>query len=277
MKRIHRCSALALALVLALSLTAVSAKKKTADAKTSATKADKTSTAAATPAPGATPAPVAMEEMPKPNPDAKAEAAVTEPEGMALFELPTQESSILAQMEAGSVLTLLRLGLSWCRVKSGETEGWVPTYALSFGYGSPQPGLALVSAPRGKLTLRADVTTKSKALGTVPSGRVVLLLAKGEPFSLIRHEGLEGYVLTAHLKEETVRRELGTLTNVISVDPAREANVRLRALPSRKGEVYTTVRSGSQVVVLDVRDGWAQIEVEGFHGYMMEEYLKKPE
>jgi len=283
-KRTYRWTALALALMLAFSLPAALAQEDLltvgegiADVKTSATKASKEDTAAVTPAPAPTLAPVTKEEMPKPNSDAKAEAIVTEPAGTALFGLPATESPVLAQLEAGSVLTLLRLGLSWSRVKNGETEGWVPTYSLSFAYGSPQPVLAFVSAPGGKLTLRAEMTTKSKALGTVPSGRAVLLLAKSETFSLIRHESLEGYVLTAHLKEETALRELGTLTNVISVDPTREANVRLRAQPSRQGAVYTTVKSGQQVVVLEIKDGWARIEYEGYHGYMMEEYLKQPE
>ncbi len=291
MKRTRKRTALALTLALMMTLTLPAGLAKgepptsggdalvyaKADAKTGATKTASENTVTAIPAPGPAQVPLSGEEMSKPNPEAKAEAIVTEPEGMALFELPAQESSILAHTEAGSVVALMRLGLSWSRVKSGETEGWVPTYALSFAYGSPQPALALVSAPGGKLTLRADVTTRSKALGSVPSGRAVLLLAKGDPFSLIRHEDLEGYVLTAYLKEESVRRELGTLTNVVSVDPTREANVRLRALPSRRGAVYTTVKSGSQVVVLDVKDGWAQIEVEGYHGYMMEDYLKQPE
>ncbi len=295
MKRTQKWTALALALalMLAFSSPSVLAQGETATpgmetlpketlpeetpAAETAAEATPENTVTATPAPAATLAPVTKEEMPKPSPDARAEAVVTEPEGMALFELPAQESTILGRLEAGSVLTLQRLGQTWCRVKSGETEGWVPTYALGFGYGSPQPALALIAAPGGKLTLRAEMTTKSKAMGSVPSGRAVLLLAKSEPFSLIRHENLEGYVLTAHLEEEPVVRELGTLTNVISVDPTREANVRLRAQPSRKGAVYTTVKSGQQVVVMDVKDGWARIEYEGYHGYMMEDYLKQPE
>lgn len=289
MKRTHRWTALALSLMLSFSFSAVFAQedpltaggktlpKETIDVKASATDTRKKESAAVSPAAEPTLAPALKDEIPKPDPDVKAEAIVTEPSGTALFGLPAMESPVLAQLEAGSVLALLRLGISWSRVKSGETEGWVPTYTLSFTYGSPQPALALVAAPGGKLTLRAEMTTKSKALGTVPSGRAVLLLAKSEPFSLIRHESLEGYVLTAHLKEEAAAHDLGTLTNVVSVDPAREANVRLRAEPSRKAAVYTTVKSGNQVVVLEIKDGWARIEFEGFHGYMMEEYLSLPE
>ncbi len=221
-------------------------------------------------------APVKPGEMPNINPDAAAEAIVTEPAGTMMFQLPAHESPVLQSLPAGSVLTLKRLGLSWSRVKSGELEGFVPTLALSFSYGSPQPVIALVTAPGGKLTLREEMSTRSGALGTVPSGRAVLLIAKSEPFSLIRHDGREGYALSAYLREATAEQGLGTLTGVVSVDPSREANVRLRAQPSRSGTAWTTVRSGEQVVVLEARDGWARVEYEGFHGWMMEEYLNLP-
>jgi len=233
------------------------------------------------PGPSASPAPAATlpilprDQIPQPNADAKAEAVVTEPGGVALFELPASESAVLSQLPEGSVLGLVILGNPWSKVKHGELTGYAPTYALSFGYGSPQPVIALVAAPGGKLTLRAEMATRSKALASIRSGRAVLLLARGETFSLVRHEGREGYLLTQYLREVAVGRDMGLLTGVVSIEPSREANVRLRAEPSRKGAVYTTVKSGQSVVVLDIQDGWARIEYEGYHGYMMAEYLKR--
>jgi uncharacterized protein YgiM (DUF1202 family) len=233
------------------------------------------------PGPSASPAPAATmpilprDQMPKPSADKKAEAVVTEPGGVALFEVPAIESAVLSQLQEGSVLELVALGNPWSKVKYGAQTGYAPTYALSFGYGSPQPAIALVTAPGGKLTLRAEMATRSKALAGIRSGRAVLLLARGETFSLIRHESKEGYVLTQFIREVAVGRDMGLLTEVVSIVPAREANVRVRAEPSRKGAVYTTVKSGQSVVVLNIKDDWAQIEYEGYHGYMMAEYLKR--
>lgn len=215
------------------------------------------------------------EDMPKPDAEAKATGIVILPEGIALFELPAHESAILENLSGASVLTLDILGQTWSKVTFGTETGYVPTYALSFAFGTAQPNLALVTAPGGKLTLRAEMTTKSKALGTIPSGRAVLLLAKGETFSLVRHGDKEGYVLTEFLKEVPAGTALGTYTQVVSITPEREANVRLRAQAKKVAVVYFTVKSGNSLVVLGIEEGWAQVEYEGFHGFMMAEYLKK--
>lgn len=232
-------------------------------------------------APPPTPAPTLPEtpdkEMPAPNAQAKAEAIVTASEGAAIFELPSHESAILAHLDSGAVLTVKILGISWTKVESAGQEGYVPTYMLSFGYGSPQPGLAVVTARGGKLTLREKMTTKSKALGSVPSGRAVVLLAKGKTFSLVRHESKEGYVLTAHLEEKTADQNLGMLVQVTPPEGKSSANVRLRAKADRKSASYTTVKSGKSVVVKDTAEGWAAIEYEGYHGFMMADYLKGAE
>ena len=231
-------------------------------------------TATPEPQPYATMAPTKKEDMPARNKEAKAEAIVTDKEGSALFEAPSHGSAVLANLEAGSVVELLILGQAWCKIKSGSNQGYVPTYSLSFAFGASQPALALVTAPNGKLSLRESMTTKSKAVGTVKSGQMVVLLAKGETFSLVRHGNKEGYALTAHLKEVPPSTALGNYTEVISTAKNREANVRLRSEPSTKGREYTKVKSGLFVVVLDIKDDWAQVEYEGYHGYMMAEFLK---
>lgn len=230
--------------------------------------------AEATASPAATMAPTDPKKMPKPSAEVKDEAIVTLPEGTGLFELPATRSALLMQLDASSVLPVIAVGQTWTKVRYGKSTGYIPTYALSFGYGSPQPSVALVTAPGGKLTLRAEMTTKSKALAVIPSGRAVLMLAKSVPFSLVRYEGQEGYVLTEHLKEVTPTRELGQLMGVISIKPEREANVRLRSEPSRNGAAFTTIKSGLTVLVLEIKDDWARVEYEGYHGYMMAEYLK---
>ncbi|NLX82279.1 MAG: SH3 domain-containing protein [Clostridiales bacterium] len=227
------------------------------------------------PKPYATMPPVKKEDMPKPNADAKAEAIVIKSEGISLFELPAHESGVLTQLDAGSVVTLLILGQTWSKVKTPANEGYVPTKDLRFAFGDVQTGIGIVTASGGKLTLRQQMTTKSKALGTVKSGRAVLILAKGETFSLVRYEGKEGYVLTAHIKEVEPSTNLGLYTQVVSLTKDREANVRLRAEPKRNAKEYTKVKSGNSLIVLDIKDDWAQVEYEGYHGYMMAEYLKR--
>lgn len=238
----------------------------------------------ATPAPvTATPAPTAVptmaltekDQMPKPNPEAKDEAIVTAPEGAALFELPATESGILVTLDPGSVLTLNVLGQAWSKVTHGGTTGYMPTYKLSFAYGAVQPAIVIATAPLGKLTLREEMTTKSKAVSVMQSGRAALMLAKGETFSLVRFEGKEGYVLTAHLMEVQPLSNLGLYTGVVSLDDKREANVRLRSEGKKDAPVYTTVKSGNSLVVIEFGEDWSQVEYEGYHGYMMTDYLKR--
>jgi len=214
-------------------------------------------------------------QMPTPAQEPSGEVIVIAPEGAGFFELPDHGSAMLEHLEAGAVLQLKLLGQSWSQVTLGEATGYVPTQALSLAFGASQPVLALATAPLGKLTLRAEMSTRSKALATVRPGRAVLMLARGEVFSLVRHEGQEGYLLSAHLVQVPVRDNLGTYTQVVSLVETREANVRLRAEPAKNAAVYTTVPSGQFVVVLDIADGWAQVEYQGYHGYMMADYLKR--
>ena len=214
------------------------------------------------------------EDMPKPGTDVKAEAVVVNAEGISMYDVPSLTGAELTRLEPATVVTLLILGQTWCKVQSGELIGYVPSRDLNFGFGTTQPGLALAVAPNGKLTMRAEMTTKSKTIRTVKSGQLVLLLAKGETFSLVRYLDKEGYMLTQHLKEVAVSQETGKYTPVISVDAKREANVRLRAEPKKNAAVYTTVKSGKSLIILEMLDGWARVEYEGFHGYMMSDYLK---
>lgn len=227
------------------------------------------------PEPFATMAPLDNKDMPKPGADKLDEATLKNPAGAALFELPSHESAVLLDVPSGATVSLLVLGQSWSKVGYQGQEGYLPTYELAFTDGETQPGIAIATAPNGKLTLRAEMTTKSKALDSMESGRAALLLARGKTFSLVRFEGREGYVLSAYLLEVPVSRNLGLLTPVVSIVADREANVRVRAEASRNAVEYTRVRSGQAVVVLGIEDDWAQVEYEGFHGYMMAEYLKK--
>ncbi len=225
------------------------------------------------PAPRMTRSPIPEADMPLPGADGVTVAIVTDLNGAALFEMPSTESAVLTMLNPAQVTNLVILGVTWSQVEADAVTGWVPTYQLGFTFGSPQPAIAVVTAPGGKLTLRAEMSTQSDALGTAYSGHAVLVLAKSEDFSLIRFEGKEGYVLTRYLREEFPGQNLGALVPVISVDPSRDANVRLRAEPSRQAATYTTVPSGSRIVVFEREDGWARVEWEGHSGYMMEDYL----
>lgn len=231
--------------------------------------------AEASPSPNAAMPVTAKEDMPKPGTDVKAEAVVVNAEGLTMYDVPSLAGAEVTRLEPAAVVTLLILGQTWSKVQSGASSGYVPSRDLNFGFGTSQPALALVTAPNGKLTMREEMTTKSKALLTVRSGQMVLLLAKGETFSLVRVQDKEGYMLTQHLKEVPVSQEMGEYTKVISLDDKREANVRLRAEPNKNAVVYTTVKSGNSLVVLDRQEDWARVEYEGFHGYMMSDYLQK--
>ncbi len=229
----------------------------------------------ATPAPRATLPVTPNKDMPKPGTDVRAEAVVVNAEGLAVYDVPSLSGTELAKLEPATVVNLVILGQTWSKVQSGAVTGYVLSNALNFGFGTTQPSLALVVAPNGKLTLREEMTTKSEAILTARSGQIVLLLAKGETFSLVKVLDKEGYMLTQHLKEVAVNEEAGEYTLVISIDKNREANVRLRAEPNRNAAVYTSVKSGNSLVVLAVEDDWAEVEYEGYHGYMMSEYLGK--
>jgi len=278
MNKLRTPLALMLALLLllgALPLRAETVEEAPAETEQTEELAPEASPAPELPLPLATLPVTEKDKMPTPNEKVSKEAIVNSGEGAGFFELPSHGSAMLASLAAGDVLELMILGQSWCKVKQGEVEGYVPTKSLRFAFDAAETTLALVTAPLGKLTLRAEMTTKSKALATIRSGRAVQLLAKGEVFSLARYEGQEGYLLTAHLKEIPVGENLGNYTGVVSLDSKREANVRLRAEPKKNAQVYTTVKSGLYVVVLEIADGWAQVEYEGWHGYMMAEYLKR--
>lgn len=177
-------------------------------------------------------------------------------------------------------VTLSRLGvLTSSIIRDGVTEE-IATRELSFGGDVPaEQAIAVIHAPQsGKCTLRERASDEAKAIQKSKAGTVVSVLEYGRKYCKINDNGTVGYVQTSCLKfygGEVESLGVGTLTYKGKATGKTTINVRGDA---KKGSARITEwKTGTEVIVFDLRDGWYEIEHDGVHGYVMDDFLTMKE
>lgn len=177
-------------------------------------------------------------------------------------------------------VTLSRLGvLTSSIIRDGVTEE-IATRELSFGGDVPaEQAIAVIHAPQsGKCTLREGASDEAKAIQKSKAGTVVSVLEYGRKYCKINDNGTVGYVQTSCLKfygGEVESLGVGTLTYKGKATGKTTINVRGDA---KKGSARITEwKTGTEVIVFDLRDGWYEIEHDGIHGYVMDDFLTMKE
>lgn len=209
--------------------------------------------------------------------DSKAKAGKTTPatvkSAASLLQQPRADAAFVQALSEGEEVAVKTLGLSWCQVVAGDKEGYVASRMLSFSEAAEEETFAVVSAKNGRLTLREKGSTKSKALGKYNNGNIVAVIEKGSPFTLVRVNGKEGYLLTDHLTLTGPQESTGTGVISWPDNPKRTRNIKFRWSDKTGNNVIGDVKTGNEFVMLSQGDDWSKIELQGKVGYMMTKYL----
>lgn len=209
--------------------------------------------------------------------DSKANAglvtAATLKSAASLLQQPRADAAFVAALNQGDEVQVKQMGLSWCLAVSGDKEGYVASQLLTFSEVTEAETFAVVSANNGRLTLREKDSTKSKALGKYNNGSIVAVIEKGDPFTLVRVDGKEGYLLSDHLTLTGARESSGTGVISWPDDPKRVRNIKMRWSGKTGNNVIMNVKTGNEFVLLAQGDDWSEIELLGKVGFMMTKYL----
>ena len=140
--------------------------------------------------------------------------------------------------------------------------------------------LAIINAPRtGKATLHAKSSSKSAVLGKCDTNRVVLVLASGKNYTKISYDNTVGYVLTSALKfypvggveEDEEPPKPGWVSFRGKLNSKNTINIRMNG--KNGSRILTDFIAGTPLWVFSQDDRWTEIDVGGYHGYILNEYV----
>lgn len=141
--------------------------------------------------------------------------------------------------------------------------------------------LALINAPRsGEASLRSKASSKGSVLMKCKTNRVVIVLKVGKKFSRVLYDDTVGFVLTSALKfcpvgyvkdEKAEDPTTGWITFRGKTDSNNTINVRMNG--KNGSRILGDFKAGTPITIFEVGSKWAEIEVEGYHCFILSEFV----
>ena len=123
---------------------------------------------------------------------------------LRLRAAPSAKARVLDAYPRGTVVTILRKGAEWTKVKVRSKTGYMQTSMLAYspsGSGSTS-GSTMYVLKGVWLYLRAEPDSSSEILGTFRGGTAVTVLKRGKYWHKVTVRGMEGYMGNAYLTDE---------------------------------------------------------------------------
>ena len=196
-------------------------------------------------------------------------ATVTAEES-ALLALPIQGADAVLPLAAGDALTITVLGTSYCEATAGEVSGYIATADIAFDMlnGEPTHLMVIDCSPTnqyyGRITLRTEASTKSKAVRRLEKGCIVLVLGMEGDMTHIALPDTEGYVVSKYMDEVEPVSEY----RIAYVDEGVNAWLRLDSRNGKNWQICT-LAPGTPVQFISNPNGWASVEAAGYRGRML--------
>ena len=196
-------------------------------------------------------------------------------DGSNAAETQTTSQTDTQTSEVSTSVGIVELGRTSSKIQyQGKTVS-VSTSDLTFSENVPEnKKLATIYAPRtGKASLRQTASSKGTLLKNCKAGTIVSVLAIGNGYTRINYKGTVGYIKTACLKfygdsESTAQGVLSYKGNT-----GGGTTVNVRNTPKGDSAKVAEWRTGTEVTILSHANGWYEIEANGIHGYVMDEFL----
>ena len=137
--------------------------------------------------------------------------------------------------------------------------------------------LAVVVSSQGKVKLHSEAKSKSTVINRVLSNRVLRVISVGKDFTLVDIDDDEtprGYIATAYLEFypniPMIYRsaKLSVLGRTKGSDP-----VWIRSEDSSEGAHLVQFDLGEPMSVYAQNDKWSEIDIGGFHAFILSEYV----
>ena len=189
---------------------------------------------------------------------------------------PGTKYGAIASYAPGTKCTVLVKGEDFTQIKIGSVTGFMMTKFLTGtdpGSGSGGPVLYdiyVTSSNGGGVNLRSSPVKANNVIGIYSVGTKGGMINPGTVWSLIRIDGVEGYMMTQFL----------TTTDPASLPPSGSyvfsyngKNVNLRNGPGLKYTAISSYPPGTPLTVLTPGTEWSFIKISGTYGYMMTQFI----
>lgn len=179
---------------------------------------------------------------------------------------PTITLNLAAENTPEVEMVLPGLAQSTVRLEGEETI--VPTADLSWEADGAEHPLAVIYAPKsGLASLYARDEGKGGVIKKLKTGSVVLVMGQSGKYTKVYGEDMVGYVITSALNL------CDPCANAEDAVLLRKANLRLAAQDN--GRKLIEMPAGAVVYLIGVKGKWAQVEYEGFVGYVEKNKLER--
>ena len=199
--------------------------------------------------------------------------------------------SILASYPPGTPCTVLSTGTNWSKIQIGIHIGYMMNQFLTThhesGSGSYQPvtpvtptmspgsGYTVYVTSRNGfgVNLRSGPGKNYPSIGFYSVGTSAEMISAGSIWSYIRIGSRYGYMMSEFLTTTYVPPVTPVYTGSAYVISYNGRNVNLRSGP---GKGYSTIRSfpvGTPLTVIVRGSEWYYIQINGYYGYMMRQFI----
>ena len=168
------------------------------------------------------------------------------------------------------------LGLGRSTVTLDGEKVLVPTSSLVWDTNAPEEQkLAVVSTTKQTYaTLRAKKSQKAFVMGHCDKCTVLLVIETGKTWTMVDNNGLRGYVLTSTLTfydNQPKQYTPGMIT--VKGKTTKGNTVHVRSSNKNSSRQIAEYPVGTKVTVFSQDDKWSEIDVEGFHCYILSEFV----
>ena len=118
----------------------------------------------------------------------------------------------------------------------------------------------------GALNLRQEPSLSAKVLGQFPTGTLVEIIAAGDEWHQVAVDGQEGFMMARYLNTAMNSQTATVRTN-------SGIGLNLREQPDMDGAILTSVKNGSEIVVLQKGKEWSRVQAGGQEGFMATRFL----
>ncbi len=207
---------------------------------------------------------------------------------------------VLRTIPRNEIITVSAPENGWCRTVYQGTEGYVMSSFLTFlnaptptpGASTPTPApdapsgdvYARVTTVSGSLNLRAQARDTARVLRTIPRGKDVQVLSRGDSWCQVTYEGTVGFVMTRFLtfaSSPSPTASAPTLTPAPDVPSGSvyarvttvSGSLNLRTAPSAYAAVLRTIPRNEVILIEEMGTVWCRTSYQGTQGYVMTSFL----
>ena len=172
---------------------------------------------------------------------------------------------------------IVSLGLGRSTILLDGKKVIVPTSSLIWDTDAPENKVLAVSTPKSPvtyLTLRAKKSTKAFVMGHCDKCKVVRVIRTGKTWTFVDDGNVRAYVLTSGLTfyDNKPRNYAAAIITVKGKTPSGNT-VHPRTSASNKAKQLEEYPVGTPITVFSQDEKWSEIEVDGWHCYMLSEFV----